>query len=311
MTLSTGSSEKSSLQESTVEAAGGGFCLGSAPPVDPAWQIGKHAYLAVRAHLVNGRTQLEPLRRRIPYQWHGGHYQDFDDQPFLLVHNSSGGFVEGDVAEFHLWAEAHTRTLITTTEATKFYKCESGDVSRECYSLCVGKAAVLEYLPDEVIPFAKSRIHRRTVVNLAAESRLLAWDSIAAGRVNYREGEAFAFSSLRSELEVHVAGRLRFLDRLDVRRDRAKRLASAWGGHTLMATVIAYAQDLPNTVADAIETYGRLMPNVRLGASVRDGLVCARVLGSEAWQVHDALFAIWQVLRPVIVGKPARPIVKC
>ena len=51
------------------------------------------------------------------------------------------------------WSQG-TRALITTTAASKFYKCIEGETSRELVNLSVGPEALLEYWPDESIPFA-------------------------------------------------------------------------------------------------------------------------------------------------------------
>ena len=130
------------------------------------WVIGKHALMNLHVVKRNGRTEIDPKSWRIPYQWQGCHYQDNDDQPFLLTINSGGGFVEGDTAELYATMEPATRALITTTSASKFYKCPEGVTSRETISLKVGPAALLEYYPDEAIVFANSRVERRTVIEL-------------------------------------------------------------------------------------------------------------------------------------------------
>ena len=68
-------------------------------PPNSDWIIGKHALMNLHVLKRNGRTEIDPKSWRIPYQWQGCHYQDNDDQPFLLTINSGGGFVEGDAAE--------------------------------------------------------------------------------------------------------------------------------------------------------------------------------------------------------------------
>src|SRR5262249_13793229 len=117
-------------------------CPPSALP-DPSWAIGKHALLVLRALRRRGRTEVDPIARRIPYQWLGHVFQDHDDQPFVLLHNSAGGFVEGDAAELHVLAEPGTRSLFTTTGATKFYKCKAVGSSCDLVSFSVGEEALL------------------------------------------------------------------------------------------------------------------------------------------------------------------------
>ncbi|HEY9229045.1 MAG TPA: urease accessory protein UreD, partial [Gemmatimonadaceae bacterium] len=117
---------------------------------DPSWAIGKHALLVLRALRRRARTEVDVVARRIPYQWLDFGFQDHDDQAFVLLHSSAGGFVEGDAAELHVQADPGTRSLFTTTGATKFYKCEAVKTSRDRVTFDVGEEALLEYLPDEV-----------------------------------------------------------------------------------------------------------------------------------------------------------------
>jgi urease accessory protein len=279
---------------------------------DPSWPIGKHAFLSLRALTRRGRTEVDPLARRIPYQWHPLFFQDHDDQPFVLLHNSAGGFVEGDAAELHVLAEAGTRSLFTTTAASKFYKCEAGEISSDLASFTVGEGALLEYLPDEVIPFAQSGIERTIRVALDASSRLFVSDVISAGRASYGPGEVFAFTSMRSEFELRINGRVVVLDRLVASEPGdVAALPGLWGGHTYLATVAAYAPSLPDTLVERVqETCEALVGGCEAGATLVDGVICARILADRAWQAHDAVYRIWETVRPLVAGKPARPIRK-
>jgi urease accessory protein len=279
---------------------------------DPSWAIGKHAFLSLRALRRRGRTELDPIARRVPYQWQGFGFQDHDDQAFVLLHNSAGGFVEGDAAEMHVVAEPGTRCLFTTTAATKFYKCDAAAISRDLVSFSVGEDALLEYLPDEVIPFARSRIERTTRFSLHATSRLFASDVLSAGRVGYGAGELFAFASLRSQLELQIEGRLVVLDRLVVREpEHAAALARLWDGRMHLATVAAYAPHLPGSLGERVQDRcAALDGHCDAGASMVDGVIVVRVLAERVWQAHEAVYSIWEIVRPVIAGKPARHIRK-
>ncbi|MGD9536384.1 MAG: urease accessory protein UreD [Alphaproteobacteria bacterium] len=279
---------------------------------DPEWIVGKHGLLNLRALRRNGRTEIDPHSWRIPLQWQGYHYQDHDDQPFVLILNSAGGFVEGDVAEIHVTLEAGTRMLATGTGASRFYKCPGGAVSQELFTAEVGDGALFEYLPDEAIPFAESRVERRTVISLAESARLFASDIVAAGRIHYgAAGEAFAFSSLLSEIEVRRTGRSLALDRLVAASpDEVAALRRLWANANHMITVIAVAPDLPPGIEDEAVDALRHAPVVRAGASRIGPMIVARALANETYEAHETVFALWRVLRPALAGKPARPIRK-
>lgn len=279
---------------------------------DPSWTIGKHALMNLHAVRRNGRTEIDPHSWRIPYQWQGCHYQDHDDQPFLLLINSGGGFVEGDVAELHGTMEPGTRSLVTTTAASKFYKCPEGKTSREEAHFRVLGDALLEYIPDETIPFANSRVARHTRIALDGTARLFATDMVSAGRVAFGPGETFRFAALDSSFSVVVDGETLAHDRMIAEdADEVGALQRLWQGAYHSLTVFAYGAGLPGGVEEAVEARLDGLPLVSAGVSRIGDLVVCRVLAKEAWHCHDAILACWSALRPMLAGKPARPIRKC
>ena len=279
---------------------------------DPAWIVGKHALMNVRATSRLGRTEIDPLCWRIPFQWQGYHYQDHDDQPFMLLLNSGGGFVEGDVAHFHAVLEPGTRALFTTTASSKFYKCPGGAVSREIVDLHVGADALVEFCPDEAIPFARSKAHRINRIALAPSSRLFATDMVSAGRVHYGAGEVFRFDHLVSEFRITIGGRLAALDRLVATApETIAALERLWLGRLHMATAFAYAPDLAPGVEDGVHEAIAGVEGTEAGVTRIGQLVIVRILSHETWQAHEALFNAWAALRPAVAGKDARPILKC
>lgn len=272
--------------------------------------IGKDGLLHLRTKLRGDTTTVEPLARRIPFQWQGAHYQDHDDQPFVLLHHSAGGFVEGDRATLRVDVAAETRILLTTMGATKFYKSCGGDRAEEHVAINVGPDALAEYLPDEVIPYADSRVLRTTTVRLVRSSRAFIVDLVAAGRIHYASGEAFAFSSMRSELSVTLDGLPVLVDRLIADGPDNQWLRRLWAGRNLLGTIVVYADELDAPVEAAIETACAEL-DVLAGASRRDGFLFMRLLAYESWQLHEAVHQVWCLVRPQIAAKSARRIRKC
>ncbi|GAB5469391.1 MAG: hypothetical protein Kilf2KO_24210 [Rhodospirillales bacterium] len=280
--------------------------------VNPDWLVGKYALMSVQARVRAGRTEIEPHSWRIPYQWQGYHYQDHDDEPFMLMVNSSGGFVEGDVSRFYGHLEAESRALFTTTASSKYYKCLKGETTQELVDFYVGPDATLEYCPDEAIPFAQSRAERMTRVVMEESSRLFATDMISAGRIHHGKGEAFHFDSLVSEFDIRIDKRPIFTDRLVAdTADSVAALPRLWQGYKHMATVVGYAPDLPEGIEAALEGDEGTAEGVKMGVSRLGRLVVARILAEETWQAHEAIFRVWTCLRPAVAGKRARAIRKC
>lgn len=279
---------------------------------DPRWTIGKNGLLCLDAALRGGRTEVTVVRRRIPYQWQGYQYQDRDDQPFVVLHNSSGGFVEDDSAELQLRVAAGARVLLTTSAANRFYKTENGGSCRDDIDVEVGDGGLLEYLPDELIPYATSAGTRVTRLHIAPTARLFASDIISAGRIHFRDdGERFAFRSFHSELELKVGGRLEVLDRLIAETpDEVAAFADLWGGYNHMSTILIHAPDLPIGLDDAVHELFDGFEGTKAGVTRQGDVICVRMLSHEVWQAHDAVWRIWAATRPIVAGKRARRISK-
>ncbi|WP_347312051.1 urease accessory protein UreD [Defluviimonas sp. SAOS-178_SWC] len=278
---------------------------------DPDWIVGKQALMNVRAHVVNGRTIVQPSTWRIPFQWQGYHYQDHDDQPFMLMVNSGGGFVEGDGSYFYGSVEEGARALFTTTASGKFYKCLNGMTSTEVVEFNVAPDATLEYLPDEAIPYEASRSKRRILVNLHESSRMFASDMVSAGRVHYGR-EIFKFHALESSFEIQLEGETLAVDRMRLDGpEEVSDLERLWGGARHAALIFAYAPDLPDEAQELVRLHCADVDDTQVGVSRIGNLLSVRILATETWQAHETIFKAWMALRPAIAGKAARPILKC
>lgn len=278
---------------------------------DPDWIVGKQALMNVRAHVSNGRTIVQPSSWRIPFQWQGYHYQNHDDQPYMLMVNSGGGYVEGDGSYFFGSIEDDARALFTTTASGKFYKCLNGLETTEVVEFNVGENALLEFLPDEAIPFANSRSRRSIKINLQKSSRLFATDMVSAGRVHYGR-EIFKFDALRSSFEVMLEGKRLAQDKVIVKSpEEVADLERLWKGARHSVVIFAYAPDMPDDSEGHVRLMAGNVPETELGVSRIGQLISIRILAQETWQAHEAIFKCWKALRPAVAGKEAKPIVKC
>lgn len=124
----------------------------------------------------------------------------------MHLHNVSGGILGGDRLSLDVTAGAESRVQITTTGATRLYRHRTGgDDSEQTVSITIGDRAMVEYLPDPVIPFTGSRHVQRTQVSLGKSSMLFWWETIAPGR--RAAGERFAFDRLRVSTRVDIKDR--------------------------------------------------------------------------------------------------------
>jgi urease accessory protein len=268
-------------------------------------EVGKSGVLRLRLGPRGVRTVVVDQYWRIPLQVLPPSYQDDDDTAFVYLLNPTGGIVQGDRLTTEVTLEPGARALLTTQSATKVYRMVERD-AEERNHFVVQDGAALEYLPDQTIPFAGSRLHRSTVVDLDPGATLILGDFLAAGRV--ARGERFGFDRLATDLVVRVGGEPRLVDRLhlvpsEIRPDRA----GLWGGHPYFATLCAYSPRVTPALAGALAEVVTTRDRVHAGAGQPEpGFLVARALGPTTDELRQLLFEAWDVLRRALLGKPAR-----
>ncbi len=156
---------------------------------------------------------------------------DATGMPEVMLTNPGGGVLGGDRLDLGVTLRPGAHATVCTQGATKVYRgAAAGQVSR----LDVGSGARLEYLPHHVIPFAGSQFTQRTVIDLAPDARLLAWEAVSAGRL--ARGERFAFTSLSSRLTVRRGEVPELVDGCELTGD-----GEPFGGFSYMANACVLA----------------------------------------------------------------------
>ncbi len=121
------------------------------------------------------------------------------------VHNLSGGILDSDALQFQMDLGAGAQAQVTSTGATRIYRSRSAEgLASQRMHVSIAAGAYLEYLPDQLIPFAGSRFEQTARVELEHGASLIWWDRVAPGRE--ASGEVFQFHSLASHFELAACG---------------------------------------------------------------------------------------------------------
>jgi urease accessory protein len=151
-----------------------------------------------------GPTVLRVRRQQPPWRVVRG-FQTPSGETLAHVHNVSGGILDTDSLEWRLDVEPYAQGQVTSTGATRIYRSRSSDrIAKQRGVVSIGEGGYLDYLPDQLIPFAGSRFEQTTRVELARGAALIWWDRIAPGRE--ASGEVFRFESLASSFELVADG---------------------------------------------------------------------------------------------------------
>ena len=211
--------------------------------------------------------------------------------PRLTIVNSSGGILGGDALDMSIVLDSHAALALRTQAATKIYRSASGP-ARSLARFTLGNSALLDYFPDEIIPFAGSDYIQEALVDLAPLATMLLAEIVTAGRL--ARGEAFAFTRLALDLRCTGGGALLLRDRCDL-RPAMQRLgdpavlgeATIWGSFYLLS-----AQPLGAPFVEAVDETLRAVAGGVGGATVGPVGLVGRVAGTSLDGIRAAL---WQV----------------
>jgi len=129
------------------------------------------------------------------------------------IHNNSGGVLGGDQLALDVEVGPGARAQLTSTGATRLYRSRPGvPAAAQTCTIMVHEDALLEYLPDPLIPFSGSRYHQHTRIVLENSAGLFWWETVAPGRL--ARGEQFGYEQLFLDLHISAQGRSIAIERL-------------------------------------------------------------------------------------------------
>jgi urease accessory protein len=142
-------------------------------------------------------------------------FQTASGEALTHLNNVSGGVLDNDDLRLRVDVGPHARAQITTTGSTRVYRSRSaGAISRQQTEVTIGEGGLLEYLPDPLIPYARSRFRQSATIELAENATLFWWETIAPGRE--AAGEVFAYHELSSSFEIRAGGQPVAIERFDI-----------------------------------------------------------------------------------------------
>jgi urease accessory protein len=147
-----------------------------------------------------GATILRVKQQQPPWRVVRG-FKAASGELLAHVHNVSGGILDTDSLDWRIDVAPGAQAQVTSTGATRVYRSRTPlSIASQRAALTVGENAYLEYLPDQLIPFAGSRFDQSMRVDLARGASLILWDRVAPGRE--ASGELFRYESLASAFEL-------------------------------------------------------------------------------------------------------------
>jgi urease accessory protein len=264
--------------------------------------------LAVRRH--RGVTRVQRHYQRAPLHLYRPIYLDpgRPDMAFLFLQQFGGGLVQGDRYRIDVDCGPGSATHITTQAATNVFRARQ-NFATQLVNLRVAEGAVLEYLPDPVVPFRGSRLFQRTCLTVHPEATVILGETLLPGRVAH--DEAHVYDIYWSESEVRRPDdALLFADVLRINPGAGERPRSngLLGPHDVIAALyVVSGQRGPAAIVRALRDALTSNRDVLAGVSELPNAAGAlvKLLGPNSRSVRTALRGAWNAVRLELLGSPA------
>lgn len=256
-----------------------------------------HGRVRIAARLRAGKPVLAELHQRGSARALFPHERSGELAAVLL--NTAGGVTGGDRFACEAQTADGTALTLTTQAAERAYRAQPGEVARIDTRLVLGAASRIDWLPQETILFDGAALERSLTVDMAADARLLAVEAVILGR--RAMGEQVLCAHLIDRWRIRRAGRLVYADTLRLSGPVAAIAAgpAAFGPNRVAATVVYVCPDAADRVsaARAFLSEAEDTSGVEAAASVRDGVLVARLLAPDAHRLRRVLVGLLSGLR--------------
>ena len=274
------------------------------PHADALSRIGRVGCLSLEYARQSRHTTLTRSYCTSPWHFFPPSHPDSSGYAYSLVVNPSGGLVGGDDLSMSLSLGEATHVLASTPSANRVYR-SNGKTARQQVRLQLGPRAVLEWLPDLIIPFAGSRYRQHTDVMLEAGATILFWDAMASGRI--ASGERWTFASFENELRITTAAGASIIERYHLAPQESSSGIGIAGEWNYVATLLLVGELIhPGVLKRVRDQWDQIMdePHDAMGGvsvPAAPGLV-VKLLARTSSSLQDLFDLLWSAARREVWG---------
>lgn len=261
------------------------------------------AELALRFARRGERTVLAASRHEGPLRIQKALFPEGPELCHAIVLHPPAGICGGDHLHIDVEVGADAQTLLTTPGAGKWYR-SAGPIAELGVQIKVGAGGTTEWLPQESIVFSGAEARMHTAVDLEQGARFIGVETICFGR--RASGETFDRGSLRLASDIRLDGRLLWRER-GLIEGGSPLLHSPIGlaGFSVCSTVLVAGSEIEAETLRACRAVSANEGRARCGVSALPRLFVGRYLGHSAQAAREWFVALWQHLRPSIIGREA------
>jgi urease accessory protein len=265
-----------------------------------AWEAGLDLRFSTRA----ARTAMVHKRHQGPLQIQKALYPEGPEICHVALLHPPGGIAGCDRLSIRTAADRHAHALMTTPGATKWYR-SAGGTAEQRLTIELDGDSVLEWLPRENILFDGCKAAMSTRISLSANARYLGWEILCFGR--RASGEHWTRGHLRLDTRILREGRLIWAEHAHVAAGgRFADSPAGLAGFSVSATFLAAGFETDAALLQDCRILAESQDDCRRGLTWLPGVLCARYLGHSSEAAFGWFGALWGLLRPALIGRPAQ-----
>lgn len=250
------------------------------------------------ATILTRREHVGPLRVQKSL------YPEGKDICHVIVLHPPSGIAGGDELNLTVKVGTGAQALLTTPGAGKWYR-SAGPWAKQQSDFTVGANATLEWLPQENIVFDAARADIQSRIELDPAARFIGMEILCLGR--RASGESFGQGMLKLQTRVQRDGQPLWLERGWIEGGSGLQASAAGlAGYSVNGTLMATAPHIEPGLLTACRAVPLLENGAQCGITLLPDLLVARYLGHMSEAARHWFFALWQLLRPVLIGRDAQ-----
>lgn len=279
-----------------------------APPASPrSW----HARLDLTLARTERGSRLIRSRHHGPLYVQKPFYPEGPELAHIYILHPPGGLVSGDWLEISVQAQPNSQALFTTPGAGRVYHARADRcLQHQQVTLTLAENSRVEWLPTENIIYPDAFGQLNTRVELAHNSRVIAWEITCLGLPASQQ--PFDRGELRQRLEIVRDGRLIYRDQTHLDANNPELIHGKAGlqGRTVSGIMVAGPfpkQAHDSTATELKQQLRQIAPPASdlLAITQIDELILIRYLGHCSQSARRLLIECWQRLRPALMERPA------
>jgi urease accessory protein len=269
------------------------------PVAHPSW----YATLTLQFARRDARTLLVRRTHEGPLVVQKPLYPEGDDVCHCIVVHPPGGIAGGDALELEVEAGARAFAQLTTPGAAKWYR-SGGQGASSRTTIRVAAGAVVEWMPQGTIVFHGAQAASALTVDLAGDAVFIGWDVVCLGRT--ASAERFDAGCWRQRVDVRRDDALIWSERAVLDGDSPPMNSmSGLNGAPVFGTFMAMANEIDDSLLAACRG---VVPVSGEGVVTRfPGALVARYRGTASACAQAWFVALWSLVRPALVARPAVP----